>query len=936
MKSLKKVRLIYFLILLTINISYGQNNQENISIDQIEEEYKKLISKEHEMSSDSFKLRIEKLLNSINHENNDKKTDSIKGKLFIELSYFHARKGDYDSVRYFFKEISKNITDTHTLADANELMSKVAYNEANYEAYLPYISNAIHFAKKSNNSRLNQFISLNLCRFYRLSNTKHLAYEILEELYQSIDETSKIDIKYKIACEDFALKYEEKKYDEALSILKKFEKTEISSNRVFSTRYYLNLSETYSFLKKKDSALFYLDKVSNTESAPFLMYATSIYYNVEDYGTALKYFNKVLDYHKNKQDGPKIPISHYDLGYKIHKSLGNTRLAFDFLEKSQTGKDQKNKELTERQYAIFNFELKKNKEINRLETEKKVQEALILENKRRYRYQLVVGLLAVIIVFIVLLSTYKKRQEKKRLILEKNSEINNLKTQYIENITHEFKTPVSVNLGYLDLIKTNILKPTEITNYIDISTDINRKLLTTLEDLLTFIKLDHTDTLVTGHLKEENLFNFLHTEIQKFDYSCATQNVIINLVTNVNPKYTFKFNYSKLTKILDNLLTNAIKFSKNGQTIHVTFLLYADAIMIEVKDEGIGIDKKFHEEIFNRFYQTKQNENNGFGIGLFLVKNIVDTLNGTIKVASALNKGATFTVTIPITTIALEEATSEIFETNYFEKEISEFGNTDVIKILIVENQLEMINYLSHIFAVDYYCDFAYNGEEAYKLIQKNNYELIISDYKMPVMDGLELQSILKENPKTATIPFILISASDIEQQLDGLHNDDLFRFLKKPFSEIELKSLITMFIGEKNNLKKVTTTHETATILKHDTISTFLQKVNTYILENLENDKLKVGDIAQYIGYSQKQFANILHEHTNLNPNKVVLEIRLLKAYEFIVNGNYKTIGEIMAAIGMNSRPYFYKVFEERFGIKVGEMHKKYTKSYHNKDNHS
>ncbi|AXG70670.1 sensor histidine kinase TmoS [Kordia sp. SMS9] len=924
MKIFKIKHVTYFTILLTSCVIYGQKSQNKTPVEQsytnqIENEYLSLLQIEHRISKDSFKLRVEKLLSTINNERSHK-SDSLKGQLLMDLSYYHARNQTYDSVKYFFKQISDHVKNYYVLADAHDMMSKVSFNEEDFEAYLFHINKGLAFSKKYTKSRLSKIISLNIFTFYVHSKRYDLAKEILRELKKSITKSTKFDVKYQINRTEATLKFDEGKFMEALDILKKYENSEITKSVIYADNFYMDLSKIYSKLKRYDTAFNYFNKISNTNHPRYLVQLATLHYENKDYNLALNFLNKIPNTYLLKHD-----YEYFDVMYKVHKSLGNIDISLEYLEKLTNLKEERQKKLTEHQYAIFSYELKKDKEINRLKAEKKIQEALNVQNEKKFKYQLFIGLILIASIFTILLLIYKKRQEKKRILLEQHTEINKLKTQYIENITHEIKTPVSVNLGYLELIKNNALDTRKIIDYVDTSIRINHKLLSTLNDLLTFIKLDSTNTLAKDFIKEQNLFNFLFTEIKKFKHSCYAKDLTIKLITNIKSDYIFKFDYSKLEKILDNLLTNAIKFSKIEKTISVTFLLCPDHIKIEVIDEGIGIDQKLHDKIFERFYQIEQNENSGFGIGLFLVKNIIDTWNGNIKVDSEPDKGTTFTTIIPVANIELKESRNEITEINYFQKKTDEIKNPDgdVTKILIVENQLEMINYLSHIFAIDYYCDFAYDGKQAYKLINKSNYKLIISDYKMPNMDGLELKSELDKNPETKKIPFILISASDIEDKLDRFNKRESFLFLKKPFTEFQLKLFINTLIGQKINAKNVTSINETTSILKDDSITTFLQKVNTYILKNLDNDELKIGDIAQHIGYSQKQFTNILNEYTNLNPTKVVLEIRLLKAYEFIKSKRYKTISEVMIAIGINSRPYFYKAFEKRFGIKVGKIYK-------------
>ncbi|AXG70680.1 sensor histidine kinase TodS [Kordia sp. SMS9] len=932
----RKYLLIYFLMNLFCCFTYGQDKQSIIS--QLEEEYTKTVEKKYQtilasstkMTPDSAKQKIFKLLKIIDKYKDvdafiDNRIDYTKGHMLLHIASLHQKNKIYDSVRYYLDYVSDNIKDKDILGRQRREKAKLELYNFNYEKYILNISEALEFAEECDNVLKKQLALLSLSRFYRISNQFDLAKSIQKELQQSITNSTSLTIKFSISVEDYYLKSQQQKFNEAFLILKSFKDTKITRKNIYN----FTIADAYLNLKKYDSALYYLKKNELNIKDPFSYYnkVSTIYHHKKDFLTALEYHNKISE--KQLKDNSFQMSKYYINAYEIHKSLGNESLALKYLENYNEEKIKLDEKINKKQVAHFKYELKKSEDVKQLELEKRKQESLIQKNKRKYIFQLIVISIISVSAFIIFLLLYKRKKEREQLKLKQHNEINTLKNQYIENITHEFKTPVSVSLGYLDLIKTNTVKANKRNNYIDLAQDINKKLIKNLDDLLTFIKLDNTSSILKDVLTEQNLFDFLQFEIQKFEHSYLTKDLTVKLTTNINPEYRLKFDYAKLEKVLNNLLGNAIKFSKIGQTIYIVFLLDEQGITFQVKDEGLGIDITEQHKIFDRFYQSdKHKYSGGFGIGLFLVNNIIKSWNGKIDLTSQIDKGATFSLKIPLTSIDLGNAISNTTEFSYFEKEIDDVIDATIAKILIVENQLEMINYLSHIFAINYYCDFAFNGEEAYERIKENTYELIVSDYKMPVMDGLELKSKLNENPETAKIPYILISASNIEDKLDLFREDNLFTFLKKPFTEIELKSLINSFIGNGVNTKAVTQIQENSNFLKEDNMTVFLKKVNQFILRNLDNDMLKIADIASHIGYSQRQFSKIINDYTNLNPNKIVLEIRLLKAYEFLKNGQYRTIGEVMAAIGINSRSYFYKAFEERFGLKVGEMIKTHKRS--------
>ena len=930
--------LLVFLLLFLVNRNYAQNTSKDTheklkqfqdSIEFIYQNLRKSLKKNGYTNPQERMKLIELLHATEQYKNTNSEIDSlidyVKGSIFLDFYNIHQLNKNYDSISYYIDTILSTVQNKNILARTYRVKAMNYRRLLDYENYFLYMNQSLEFAKDTKSKELELTLLIDLSTFFRKSGRIDLAKDLQKQMHSNVGKNSSIYLKFKIARNDYFLLREEKKFKEAHALLKSFANTSITENRLQRATYNGLLADSYRRLKKYDSAFYFLKKNQSFVKDPYSYYnkLADIAYQSGDYKKALMYLNEV-PYTKSIMNSYRSYVF-LSNAYKIHKAIGNKNEAFDYLEKYLEAEKKRREYLNKKTVAIFNYEIKKNTEIARLNEEKNTQAKLAIQNKARYQYLFIIGMLTVVIVCIIVLALFKRAQQKKNFAVERQSEINRLKTQYIENITHEFKSPVSVNLGYLDLIKINSVNPKKVNDYVEILQGINSKLIKTFDDLLTFIKFNKDDNNLHQYYRstEQNLYDYLDTTLRKFEYNCSIKNLSIQLTTNVVPGYFFDFDYLKLDKILDNLLNNAFKFSTSGGTIYVTFLLHKENFSIQVKDEGIGIDQELHDKIFQRFYQVKETDYNGFGIGLFLIKGIIESLDGDIQVDSELNKGASFTINIPLKDIELSEGIGPLKSTEYFRKDISEVANPNAVKILIVENQLEMIMYLNHVFAIDYYCDFAQDGEQAYDLIQKNTYSLIISDYKMPVMDGLELQAKLSKNSKTSQIPFILISASKLGNKLDHLAKNYSFEFLKKPFTQLQLNSLIEKFIGYKNKAQKVISTSDSL-FLNNDSISTFLQRTNTYILDNLSNEKLKIEEIASNVGYSQKQFTDIIKGYTNLNPNKIVLEIRLLKSYEFIINKQFETIGEIMATVGINSRSYFYKVFEQRFQIKPGEMMKK------------
>ncbi len=378
------------------------------------------------------------------------------------------------------------------------------------------------------------------------------------------------------------------------------------------------------------------------------------------------------------------------------------------------------------------------------------------------------------------------------------------------------------------------------------------------------------------------------------------------------------------------MISNAIKYSNSNTSVFLTFNISASNLIISVKDEGYGIDEKDKEKIFDRFYQTSSNRSiGGFGIGLSLISELVKRLGGTITLESELNKGSLFKVKLPYKLSNFNINTSSV--NNEFKlltdfKSLDETSNTmeNYPKVLIVDDNTEMVSYLKEIFSDFVNCTFAFNGNEALTKVNDTDFDLIISDVRMPEMNGFQFKKELNETSHYREIPFILMSSvSEIKSnkfKTDLGIND----YLEKPFTKNEIISRVQLSLERTLNRKKIV--GEKITTDFDSNSNRLVEQIRECIISNITNPELNVNMLAEACGYSQKRLNEILKIKLGLSLVNVILEVKLLKAYEFIVKNKFTTIKEVMFAVGINSRPYFYKKFNERFGIKIGELKNKYS----------
>jgi YesN/AraC family two-component response regulator len=245
----------------------------------------------------------------------------------------------------------------------------------------------------------------------------------------------------------------------------------------------------------------------------------------------------------------------------------------------------------------------------------------------------------------------------------------------------------------------------------------------------------------------------------------------------------------------------------------------------------------------------------------------------------------------------------------------------------VVEDQHDMAEYIKDLLPTNYHCDYAHNGKEALEKISQQDYQLIISDYKMPFLNGAQLKELLDKEEKNAQIPFILISASHIQEDISNLVKRENVVYLEKPFNGKILTDLVSEFIDKKINKSEIVSLGKSISKEVENEMYAFIHKTNMFIIDNLNNENLKLEDIAKHLNLSKSQFSRQIQGYTGQTASRILSELRLLKAYEYIKATKFSTINELMYHVGFISRTHFYKKFYERFGVKVGDMFMAYKK---------
>ena len=458
------------------------------------------------------------------------------------------------------------------------------------------------------------------------------------------------------------------------------------------------------------------------------------------------------------------------------------------------------------------------------------------------------------------------------------------------------------------------------------------RLLELVNQLLDLSKLD------SGKMKLQvikgDMLQLLKTLTASFDSMAERKGIHYHVHFPEQTQILF-FDKDKLEKIVSNLLANALKYTPEQGTVSVNVDVEENRLRFSVEDNGAGIPKKELDKIFDRFYQVEGAEDKGSGIGLALVKELVDLYRGQISVSSEPGKGCRFKVTLPIDKSLFKEeelvygewkdeeklfVNKSISEEDAFNKKIN---SLQLPLLLIVEDNKDLRNFIKETVHQHYQVAEATNGKEGLETAIAEVPDVIVSDVMMPQMDGFAMTEKLKKDERTSHIPVILLTAkAGQDHKLEGLQTgaDD---YLTKPFDAKELLLRIQNLVNQRKLLRKK---FAGEILLKPSEVSVnsadenFLNKVLRAIEKNMSEDSFGVEELSKEVAMSRSQLHRKLIALTGQAPNELLRKTRLLRAKE-LLQKKAATPSEIAYQVGFNSHSYFSKCFKEEFGISPSEV---------------
>ncbi|MDH7447082.1 response regulator [Aquimarina sp. 2201CG14-23] len=559
--------------------------------------------------------------------------------------------------------------------------------------------------------------------------------------------------------------------------------------------------------------------------------------------------------------------------------------------------------------------------------------------------------LMMIILVISLYYGLKRRRKLNQLLSQQKeelNELNNSKSRLFTNISHELRTPLTLISGPATQIlqEHNDFLPVGAREKIQIIQKNANSLKTLVDDILDLSRLEANKSVLNNHMVD--ISKTFKKSVHSFSFLSEQKAINFSYDFNDLHKYLIAIDAFKIEKIINNLLSNAFKYTPQKGKINFITSLNDSNLQILINDTGTGISNKDLPHIFDRYFQSNdplKPPKGGSGIGLSLVKELVDLMQGEINIESQLEKGTTITVKIPV----LENSIKKVEQSNIKPDDANVSRDHLISKdieinkkytVLVVEDHPDMQNYIVSILQKQYQIVRANNGSEALSLLQQNKIDLIISDVMMPVMDGYSLLKYIKQDTSYYDIPFIMLTALlGKEKKLKALTigADD---YLSKPFNASELLArtynLIYRYQERKKLKEKIIhpvkelseTTNQKADNYSDRIIDKNFSKQNKsdidlikkaaeIIEKNLESSEFKLSNLTQELNLGERQLRRKIKMVTGLGPKKFQQEIILTKARYLLENKTYENVKAVALSVGFTHVTRFSRLYETRYGKK-------------------
>ena len=864
-----------------------------------------------------------------------------KGELqaLLGIGTSHWRKGDFITAERYQKEhieLAESVNDRASIAASYKLLASIYTETANYTNAMQYFILAsqeyrelgmlLDFAGTLDNigfvqrrlenyeSAKNYFLRSDSL-YYRLNHQPgraNVQYNIAV-IYKNTGDLDKAHFHNQIALEIY----------ERLGDLKRMGYAQYTMGSIFSKKE--NYNEALKHYKK---AINYSEKAGDSINMAYTFSAIgNDYLKLKMNEKARESYLKTVDmaYAKGHE---LMALEAYQSLSKIYISERNYAKAYESINRYSVLKDslytKEKRELASEIEAKYQND-QKEKEIALLSTEKNLQ-SLQLEKRVNERNAIIALAFIMLLMAGLLYNQFRIKQNANK----KLQEVDRLKSNFFANISHEFRTPLTLIKGPIEQLEHNPKEKLSRENIKMIRRNTDR-VLTLVNQLLDLSKIDGGSLKLEA--QEGEIFQFLRAVTSSFSSHAAHRNVAYR-VQIPQSEFLTVFDRDKVEKVMNNLLSNAFKFSESGTLVSVDISCDGRGVQMQVADTGKGVPKEKLPFIFDRFYQVDSSatkEKEGSGIGLSLTKDLVQLMNGTIKVSSEIEKGTVFTVHLPLIEIRTSAQEKHEYSTTHKPSivakndpgaglfHLEKADNRDLPEILLIEDNADMRQYIKEHLIDSYRVRESINGQAGLEKALAYSPDLIITDWMMPKMNGMELCKKLKSDIHTSHIPVIMLTAkAGMHNKLEGLETgaDD---YLTKPFDGKELLVRSKNLIQQRQKFRELFSVKEVKVDPKKITVNSvdqrFLEKVLALLEDNFPNPDFGVPQMQHALAMSKTQLHRKLKALTSEAPGELLRNFRLKRAAQ-LLSQKADSVTQIAYKVGFNNLSYFAKCFKELYGV--------------------
>ena len=530
---------------------------------------------------------------------------------------------------------------------------------------------------------------------------------------------------------------------------------------------------------------------------------------------------------------------------------------------------------------------------------------------------------------------FEKREKENARELAQNKLI------FFTNISHELNTPLTMIIAQVDTLLRSYSLPAAVKNKMVSIYKNTGDLKKLIAELIEFRRQDTHELQLT--VSENNLGQFLDALHSSFSEFAIDNRIGFTYVPPDNTGLHLWFDPANLHKAVGNVLSNAFKFTKPGGTVSMETVEGKDSVTIIVRDTGIGLEPGSAQRIFEQFYQSGDSSRyGGFGIGLAFSKKIVDSHGGEIRAGNRQDgPGAVFEIELPkgdahfcanVLRTESEGIVSEYTHITADGEHDNHEGGGKQARLLIVEDNRELVSLLASAFGAIYRVDVAYDAETGIEKIRNAAPDLVVSDVMLPQMSGTELCSVIKNNLETCHIPVVLLTARSADQhKIEGLQvgADD---YITKPFDMHLLLVRCNNLLNNRKLLQRKYLSESDATphVLAVSGMDLdFINRATQIAMDNIDNDDLSIDVFAREMGMSRTLLFNKMKGIIGVTPNKFILNLKLKKAADMLLNEQDLTISEIAYRLGFNSPKYFAVCFRNMFAYTPTEFRERNANRY-------